>query len=618
MTDVLAYRGPDSSGYELHTLRNCQVGLGHRRLSILDLSELGRQPMRFEHLHITYNGEVYNFKEVREALREFDYHFTSDTDTEVILKAFHHWGVECIHRFRGMFAFAIFDEREQKVYLFRDRAGVKPLYYHSTEGLFLFTSELKALHPHPSFTGAINTDVIPTYMQFGYIPAPYSIFRNTHKLKPGHYLTYSLTDGSFRIEKYWDVTDHYRKAKLRGSEEELVGELEALLLDAFRLRMVSDVPVGVFLSGGIDSSVVAALLQKDSSEPLKTFTIGFDEDGYNEAEHAKKIAEYLGTDHTELYCTREDALNIIPELPKIYDEPFGDSSAIATILVSRLARENVSVVLSGDGGDETFCGYSKYFALQKTLHLLHPGLRRNLVRKVINTLNAESVHTLNTWLPASLRQTNIRDKFQKFKRSINTETLEAMFVEASSYVSPKNVGYYTWTEATTLPGTNFDNFKNLGKISTLEKMMAIDYQTFMTDDVLTKVDRATMSISLEGREPLLDHKIIEFAARIPDTMKYRKGAGKYLLRKVLYNHIPSSFYDRQKAGFQVPLFEWLKSDLKPLLDRYLDHDRLREGGIFDADAIQETLRKYETGAYVNINELWFILMFEMWREQWVH
>lgn len=616
MTAALEHRGPDSSGVHLDDTAAAQVGLGHRRLSILDLSELGQQPMAYEQLHIIHNGEVYNFEAIKEELTAVGYSFTTHTDTEVILKAFHAWGISSVEKFRGMFAFVIYDTNQQKLFMFRDRAGVKPFYYYAKEGIFLFASELKAFHKHKGFSKRINKEVIPAYMRFGYIPAPYSIFDDTYKLKAGHYLEYDLQSGTFEVEQYWDVNAYYSMEKTAQSEETILQCLEQELNEAFKLRMVSDVPVGVFLSGGVDSSLITALLQEASDTPLKTFTIGFDEPGYNEAEHAREIADYLKTDHTEYYCSKEDALNVIPNLPRIYDEPFGDSSAIATILVSKLAREKVSVVLSGDGGDEVFCGYSKYFALNRSVRFLSHGLRKRVIRKMVNMVSEDTVYRLNSLLPKSRRQTNIRDKLQKLKRSVSADTLEKMFIEASSYVDVTAVESSIKRGRGVLKATNFDRFTLLESLAPVEQMMAIDYQTFMVDDILTKVDRATMSQSLEGREPLLDHKITEFMARVPVAIKYKENNGKYLLKKILHRHLPGTLFERPKSGFQVPLYEWLKSDLRHLLDRYLDKERLEQGGIFDAEVIEAKLKRYYSGGYINISEIWFILMFEMWREEW--
>jgi asparagine synthase (glutamine-hydrolysing) len=369
MRDTLVHGGPDDAGIFID--KDFPVALGHRRLSILDLSSLGHQPMDFENLVITYNGEVYNFKEIRKELEKEGYKFISNSDTEVILKAFHRWGFSAVHKFRGMFASALWDKKDKRLILCRDRIGVKPLYYYYKNGLFMFASELKAFHKHPKFEKRLNLTGLSLYLKYGYIPAPYSIFENVYKLKPGHFL---VLDQKGNIEEfpYWKVEDYFLKGKeekdkwLKRSEEELAQELEEILTESFKLRLVSDVPVGMFLSGGIDSSTVCALLSKEGIK-LKTFTIGFYEKEYSEAGYAKKVAEYLGTEHTELYFTPKEAFEIIPKLPEIYDEPFGDSSAIPTYLVSRLARSQVKVSLSADGGDEQFCGYTRYWVISDRL-----------------------------------------------------------------------------------------------------------------------------------------------------------------------------------------------------------------------------------------------------------
>ena len=401
MRDSIAYRGPNSVGSEFYDMDTYSIGLGHRRLSILDLSPLGTQPMYFNELTIIHNGEVYNFADIKEELIVKGYKFDSHTDTEVILKSFHAWGVECVHKFRGMFAFSIYNKVKDELYIFRDRAGVKPLYYHIADDLFLFGSELKTFYMHPKFKKIINKKALPYYFRFGYIPAPLSIFENTHKLKAGHYLLVNCKDNSYKEKAYWSVEDFYLKDKSEDSEEIILEKLETLLLESFNLRMVSDVPVGVFLSGGVDSSLVTALLQKNSKTPLKTFTIGFEEKGYNEATFAKEIAEYLGTNHTEYYCTKDDMLSVIKDLPTMYDEPFGDSSAIPTLLVSKLAKEKVSVVLSGDGGDEAFLGYSKYFALEKIAKLQNSKIKKAILKTGINFFSDTSIEKINNLLPHS-------------------------------------------------------------------------------------------------------------------------------------------------------------------------------------------------------------------------
>jgi len=365
MTDVIHHRGPDDSGYCYMMKSMAAVGFGHRRLSILDLSKHGHQPMSFDVLTIVYNGEVYNFQEIKKELESDGMSFDSNSDTEVILKSFSKWGVKAVDKFVGMFAFSIFDQSTNKCYIFRDRSGVKPLYYYKKDGLFLFGSELKSFHEHPNFKKEINFDALAQFLQYGYILQPNSIFKDTYKLKAGHYLEISLDKNRIEEKKYWDVYDFYTKPKLDIGENETIRECENILKKAFNYRMVSDVPVGIFLSGGYDSSIVTALIQANSSSKINTFTIGFHEKGYDEAPYAKKVADYLGTNHTEYYCTQDDAKDILPKLVDIYDEPFGDNSTIPTILVSQLAKKDVSVALSADGGDEIFAGYSKHETIIK-------------------------------------------------------------------------------------------------------------------------------------------------------------------------------------------------------------------------------------------------------------
>ncbi len=630
MRDTITYRGPDSAGSTFFTNDNYNLGLGHRRLSILDLSSLGSQPMSYENLTIIHNGEVYNFAEIKEELIKKGYDFISHTDTEVILKAFHAWGVECVEKFRGMFAFAIYDESKEKLFIFRDRTGIKPLYYHKTDELFLFGSELKTFYEHPKFQKVINKKALPYYFRFGYIPAPLTIFEDTYKLKSGHYLIVDVANDKYEEKEYWSVEREFLKEKSKDSEEVIVEKLEKILLESFQLRMVSDVPVGVFLSGGVDSSLVTTLLQKNSKTPLKTFTIGFEEKGYNEATFAKEIAKFLGTDHTEYYCTKQDMLDVVKDLPFMYDEPFGDSSAIPTLLVSKLAKEKVSVVLSGDGGDEAFAGYSKYFALTKIANLQNskvtnnsykanfPQKTKKIVLKTLTSLISEElVEKINNLLPASKKQKNIKDKYKKFKNAIQSDNFAQMFINASSYVDNETLDKVLIDNSIDFDLSSFDIFKKVDHLSPLDQMTLCDYKTFMVDDVLTKVDRASMSVSIEAREPLLDHKIIEFSAKLPSSLKYKNGVGKYLLKEVLYKHIPKELIERPKSGFQIPLYEWLKSDLREVLDFYLDSEKLAESGIYNVDEIVKLKNDYYEGKSVNISLLWFVLMYEMWREKWL-
>ena len=616
MRESITYRGPDSAGSEFYETSTYTLGLGHRRLSILDLSPLGSQPMYYKELTLIHNGEVYNFATIKEELIELGYEFTSHTDTEVILKAFHAWGVESVQKFRGMFAFAIYDKIKEELYIFRDRAGVKPLYYHKSDDLFLFGSELKTFYEHPKFEKIVNKKALPYYFRFGYIPAPLTIFEDTYKLKAGYYLVVNTKESSFKEKCYWSVEEAYLKEKLEDSKEEITEKLERILTDAFELRMVSDVPVGVFLSGGVDSSLVTALLQKNSRTPLKTFTIGFEEKGYNEATFAKEIANYLGTDHTEYYCSKDDMLKVIKDLPTMYDEPFGDSSGIPTLLVSKLAKEKVSVVLSGDGGDEAFVGYSKYFVLEKIVNLQESKVKKRLLQIITNLISEASVEKINNLLPASKKQKNIKDKYQKFKNAIHSNDFSEMFINASSYVDNETLNKVLLNSSVDFELTNFNSFKNIKNLSALEQMSIIDYKTYMADDILTKVDRASMSISIEAREPLIDHKIIEFSAQVPDSIKYHKNQGKYLLKQVLYKYLPKELIERPKSGFQVPLYEWLRDDLREELDHYLNQERLLESGIYNVEEVLKIKEHLYEGKSINLSLLWFILMFEMWRERW--
>jgi asparagine synthase (glutamine-hydrolysing) len=617
MRDSINYRGPDSVGFRIYEKESYHLGLGHRRLSILDLSSLGSQPMYYKHLTLIHNGEIYNFASIKEELYTIGYKFDSHTDTEVIIKAFHAWGVDCVEKFRGMFAFSIYDRNRDELYIFRDRAGIKPLYYYKSNEIFLFGSELKSFYQHPKFKKNINKDALPYYFRFGYIPAPLTIFQDTYKLQAGHYLIVDCKNNSYKEKLYWSVEKFYLEKKSTNNEEEILIELEEILLGSFKLRMISDVPVGIFLSGGIDSSLITALLSKEIKNPLKTFTIGFENANYNEAPFAKEIAEYLGTEHTEYYCTNQDMLTIIKDLPTMYDEPFGDSSAIPTLLVSKLAKEKVSVVLSGDGGDEAFVGYSKYFALDKIASLQNSPIRKALLTMVTNLLNEKSVEIINNLLPTSKKQKNIKDKYQKFKNALNSQNISEMFINASSYVDNKTLDKVLLNNKINISLTDFSIFKKTKSLPELEQMMLCDYKTYMANDILTKVDRASMNVSIEAREPLIDHKIIEFIAKVPTSIKYKENQGKYLLKKILYKYIPKELIERPKSGFQVPLYEWLKDELKEELEYFLSRERLNKSAIYNVDEVLTIKEHLYQGKEINLSLLWFILMFEMWKDKWL-
>ena len=614
MLEVQAYRGPDDRGVFIEKINKQYIHLGHNRLSIQDLSSHGHQPFISDcgEYIIVFNGEVYNFKDIREELKSLGYKFISESDTEVILYAYKAWGMGSLEKFIGMFAFSILDKKQGKMFLVRDRAGVKPLYYYDNGSEFMFSSELKSFHEHQAFKKELNKEVLPYYFQFGYIPAPYSIFKNTYKLEPGHYLVYDLQLNVYEITKYWSVDACYEEEKFKKSETEILDDLEILLTDAVEKRMVSDVPVGVFLSGGYDSSLVTALLSKNSARKLHTYTIGFDNKKYNEAEHAKTIAKHFGTEHTEYYVSTKEMLEKVETLPFFYDEPFGDSSAIPTMIVSELAKKDVTVALSADGGDEVFCGYSKYFFLQKFSKIFSSNFKKKLLKIALNSFSDKSVENINKLLPKRLRQTNVRDKYGKFKRAISSDSLETMFIHASSYVDSRDVENFLKIKKNQ---KLYQNFSMNGQKAFMDEMMRVDYKTFMVGDVLTKVDRATMSVSLEGREPLIDHRIVEYMARVPVEMKYKNNHGKYLVRQILYKYIPQSLIDKPKAGFQIPLPEWLQSDLKYLVEKYMDVSRI-DDEIFDLKEVERMKKELYMRDYANVSKVWFIIMFEMWKEKW--
>jgi len=611
MTDVLHHRGPDDSGYSFYDEEKYQIGLGHRRLSILDLSKHGHQPMLFENYEIVYNGEVYNFKEIREELIPLGYSFESDSDTEVILKAYHQWGIKAVDRFNGMFAISIYDKVNQKLILIRDRAGVKPLYWYWKDDLLMYASELKSFHEHSDFQKQINKDAFALYLQYGYILQPHTIFEYTYKLRSGHYLEINLQTKMIEEIVYWDVIDFYNKPKLDITEEEAIEKMENLLKSAFEYRMVSDVPVGVFLSGGYDSSVVTALLQDGQEEKLNTFTIGFHEKGFDESPYAKQVAKHLGTNHTEYYCTQKDALEIIPKLCEMYDEPFGDSSALPTTLVSKLAREKVTVSLSADGGDEIFAGYGKYAVSYKYFNFFNkiPQFIKNLIFMVMNIINPKFIPIFN-------KTYNYKTRYEKVKNMLKVNNIINMLQLSSQHFTSKELFLLLKHDPLSLK-TNFDNSQLINSADTINRMLAIDYKTYMIDDILTKVDRATMSVSLEGREPLLDHRIIEFAAQLPSELKYKDGDKKWLLKQITHKYLPKEMMDRPKMGFAVPITEWFRDELREYFMIYLNEERINREGLLNAKEVVLLRDNYLNGDKTNVRQLWFILMFEMWYERWM-
>ena len=613
MTDTLYHRGPDGSGYEFFQNNNYQLGFGHQRLSIIDLSEAGKQPMNFKHLWITFNGEVYNYKEIKNELIAINHHFKGHSDTEVILHAYAQWGISCIEKFIGMFAFVIYDDISKEIYCVRDRAGIKPFFYYWQDGLFLFASELKAFHEHPQFKKEINLDAVAAFMQFGNVPTPHCIFKNCYKLKPGHYLKFSLPTSEILIHKYWDVYDAYNKPKLDISFAEAKIETEKILKSAFDYRMVSDVPVGVFLSGGYDSACVTALLQKDRTEKLKTFTIAVPDIGLNEAPYARDVAKHIGTEHFEYECNHQDALDLIDDLPFFYDEPFADSSAIPTTLVCKMAKKQVTVALSADAGDEIFAGYNRYDYMMKHGKKLNqlPQFIRKEISGIMSSIPADKI-------PVLKNKYNFHNRYEKLKVLLNDPSPKNMMLSLSKQYDDSQLKHLLKCAFNNLDTAYLSDALQIEYNSPLSYMMAIDYQTYLLDDILQKVDRASMTASLEGREPFLDHRIIEWAAQLPDHYKYYKGSKKYILKEIVHQYIPKELMDRPKMGFAVPIEKWLMHDLKEKVLYYLDDQKIEQENIFEVRAIQKLKTDFYSGKREYANKIWYLLMFQMWYEKWMH
>jgi asparagine synthase (glutamine-hydrolysing) len=622
MADVVQHRGPDDRG----VWADAEVGvaLGHRRLSILDLSPAGHQPMfspsgRFV---IAYNGEIYNCAQLRQELlgKQPEPRFRGHSDTEVMLAAFEHWGIEpALQRMNGMFAFALWDRNERTLVLARDRFGEKPLYYGLAGGTFLFASELKSLRVHPAFRAEIDRDAVASYLRFNCIPAPYSIYRDIRKLLPGTVLRFR--NGKVTTQVFWSLRTSVERALLEpftGSEEQAEEELDGLLRDAVRLRMHADVPLGAFLSGGIDSSLVVALMQMQSERPVRTFSIGFHDEGYNEAKDARAVARHLGTDHTELYVTSGEAIDMVNRLPDVYDEPFADSSQIPTLLVSQLARRHVTVSLSGDGGDEVFGGYNRYTwggRVWKRLDGTPRSLRR-LAAAGMNALGPKSWDAtfkgLRPLLPKSWRQRMPGYKVHKLASLLPAESPMEMYASmASHWPAPERVV----AGAARLRPLHMIDDQWLQLPEFERQAIYLDTITYLPNDILVKLDRATMAFGLEGRIPFLDPRVVEFAWRLPLRMKVRPNQGKWLLRQVLYRYVPRNMVERPKMGFGVPLDSWLRGPMREWAEALLEPRRLQQEGFFEPRAIREKWNDHLAGRGAWQFHLWDILMFQLWLER---
>jgi asparagine synthase (glutamine-hydrolysing) len=609
MVAALKHRGPDDSGAILYTTKNAIIGLGQTRLSIIDISNQGHQPMEYKHFSVVFNGEIYNYREIKNELIQLGHKFASNSDTEVILHAFEEWKEACVHKFIGMFAFIIYDKNSGHVYAFRDRAGVKPFFYYQKNGVFMFASELKAFHQNPSFEKEIDMNALSAYFDYGYVPSPYCIFQNTHKLESGHYLELKLQNNELKIHEYWNSDTFYAMPKLTISYEEAKDEMHTLLKSAYNYRMIADVPVGVFLSGGYDSTSVAAILQDTAASKIKTFTIGF-ESGNNEAPYAKENAAFLGTDHHEYYCTEKEAKNIIPDLPFYYDEPFGDSSAIPTTLVSQFAKKEVTVALSADGGDEVFCGYDWYPEADRKMQ------RIKKIPKHLRPIFKNALTFSARLIPESKHQ--FKHKMTGFSKALLKDDYDvALKILQKSRQLPEHIKNRFTANQTIGLKTIFDS-NNRNYHSIVEMLMAVDYKTYLPNDILTKVDRATMSVSLEGREPLLDHRILEFAAQLPLEFKYDGITTKRILKDITHEYIPKSMMDRPKAGFSLPISKWLRDDLSYLIDENLSEEALKVSGLFDEKYLIQQIDLFKKGEFHYVTFIWKLLMFQMWYKKWVN
>jgi asparagine synthase (glutamine-hydrolysing) len=621
MADLLRHRGPDDDGAWADP--EAGIALAQRRLAIVDLSPAGHQPMfsACQRYVMVFNGEIYNYEEIRRRLdAESANAWRGHSDTEVLLEAIARWGLSrALQSAAGMFALALWDRRERTLVLARDRLGEKPLYYGRVGKSFVFASELKAFAAHPAWNPEIDRDAVALLMRHNYVPAPYSIYRGFCKLRPGHFLVLADGEREPRIETYWSARDASERARAHpfdGSRDEAVAALEGVLKQSIRGQMMADVPLGAFLSGGIDSSTVVALMQSMSTQPVRTFTIGFHQAGYNEAEHAKQVAQHLGTDHTELYVTEREAMDVVPGLPQIYCEPFSDSSQIPTYLVSKLARQNVTVSLSGDGGDELFSGYTRYSIAddfwKKLSRVPHP-LRRATAG--LATLPSPAFYDhlaqpLMSLLPERRRLGRVGDRVHKAARLLAMRSPDDLYLHLCSH----------WSDPASLvagsrePPTMLTGLDALPQLpGNVERMMYLDLLSYLPDDILVKVDRAAMAVSLETRVPMLDHRVVEFAMSLPLSMLRNGGKTKWPLRQLLYKFVPGELVERPKMGFGVPIDSWLRGALRDWAEDLLGEARLKADGFFDPAPIRLAWRDHLSGRRNHQYPLWNVLMFQAWR-----
>lgn len=620
MNRALSHRGPDDEGVWLDAERG--IALGHRRLSIVDLSPAGHQPMvsgsgRYV---IAYNGEIYNHRDLRRELEASGTTFRGNSDTEVIVEGSDAWTpAALIERINGMFAYALWDRQQQELYLVRDRLGIKPLYWGYRNGWLLFGSELKAFRAHDGWEPRINRGAIAAYLRHTYIPAPFTVYEGVHKLEPGTFAKFRA-DGAGEpiITRFWDlqrVAEAGLSSRLDLSDAEAVDQLHDLLKDAVGRRMLADVPLGAFLSGGVDSSTVAALMQAQSSVPVRTYSIGFGADEFNEAPYARAVAEHLGTDHTELYVTPKDGLDTIPELADWYDEPFADSSQIPTLLLSKLTRRHVTVALSGDGGDELFAGYTRYFwalDLNRGLSRIPQPARRGLARALRAVPSTVWTEPLRHAPRAITRKINA-SRIEKLLQVLGSADQDSLYRQLLTlWVDPERVVL----NGSELRGKLWDTSLTAGIGEFLERMQFLDTVTYLPDDILTKVDRASMAVALEVRVPIIDYRVVEFSWRLPVHQKVREGTGKWILRKVLDRYVPRELIDRPKMGFGVPIGDWLRGELREWAEDLLSERTLKEQGLLAAAPVRRAWQQHLNRDRDWEHHLWTVLMLQAWLRRW--
>lgn len=592
--EFITHRGPDDFGIEFHICDLFEFYQGFKRLSIIDLSIAGHQPMSFDNLTITFNGEVYNYIEIREELLTLNYSFDSNTDTEVILKAYHYWGNRAFEKFNGMFAISIYDSLSQKIILVRDRVGIKPLYWYWDNNSFVYSSEIKPILNFDNIDKSFNTNKINSFLSNGYVPSPYTVFNRIFSLEPGHILEF--THGEIKIDKYWSLIDKFNNSKITSdSEEKIKIKLDELISSSVKYRMISDVPIGAFLSGGIDSSLVSAIMQKESNSAINTFSIGFKETKYDEAPFARTISKHIGSNHNELYLSMEETKELVPEMIQNFDMPFGDSSSIPMMLVSKLAKEKVTVSLSGDGGDELFCGYKLYDqALRFSKFVAMAKLIKPLRLSIINS--------------------KIGKQNYKYLNLLYTDTQQGI-INSGSFVSQIYLEGLVKNSEAKVDEILIDNSNKSSNIQ--EANMLLNMKTYLPDDILKKVDISSMAVSLEARVPLLDTRIIEYSFSIPHHLKYYKGEKKYILKELLYDYIPKELVDRPKKGFSVPISHWLHNDMYYLVSQASDKQFILNQGIFELKVINELvlLFKIQPNNYYLNSIVWNFVVFQLWYKE---